>query len=76
MSPSCVQEDFNAKKDDVQEKLDNMKLEQAKYNQSKEIKSKQIVSMDLKLSICTFYHIYIKTLLHELCTIIIILRKC
>ena len=47
MSLSCIQEDFNAKKDDVQEKLDNMKLEQAKYNQSKEIKSKQIVSMYL-----------------------------
>ena len=58
MSLSCVQEDFNAKKDDVQEKLDNMKLEQAKYNQSKEIKSKQIVSMYLNLSICTLPYVY------------------
>ena len=38
-----AQEDFNKKIDDIQEKLDDLKLEQAKYNQSKEIKTKQIV---------------------------------
>ena len=38
-----AQKDFNNKIDDIQEKLDHLKLEQAKYNQSKEIKTKQIV---------------------------------
>ena len=58
-----AQEDFNNKIDDIQEKLDHLKLELAKYNQSNGIKTKQIVRIsdfEHDNSSCMHYPAYCK----------------